>query len=254
MVELRVVRALVDVNSLLLEHAAAHPGAALTESGLTNLLASRSEAVVLRSSFAGRKPIPSGFRLSIPGNLVVYLMMNLLIFGGAAVAWERRSGVLRRLRVQPVPQGALVAGKIYGLVLLGTLQSVFLLIAGRFLFGVQFGEHLPGILLTLLIYGWVAASLGVLVGSLVRAEEKVIGLCIVASLTMAALGGCWWPLEIVPDSMKILAHLVPTGWAMDALHQLITFGGGLGKAWEEILILALYGLGANVAAARCFRD
>jgi ABC-type multidrug transport system permease subunit len=253
LIEIRVIRALVDMNALLIEHAAAHPQTPLSEAGLTNLLHLRTEAVVLDSKFAGRKPIPSGFRLSIPGNIVVYLMMNLLIFGGAAAVWERRSGVLKRMWVQPVTAGALVAGKIVGLVMLGAVQSAMLLLAGRFIFGVPLGEHLPGIVLTLIVYSWVAASLGVLVGSIVRTEEKVIGICILASVTMAALGGCWWPLEIVPPSMKTLAHVVPTGWAMDALHQLISFGGGMTKAWKAVGVLAVYGIGANLIAARCFR-
>jgi ABC-type multidrug transport system permease subunit len=60
-------------------------------------------------------------------------------------------------------------------------------------------------------------------------------------------------LEIVPDSMKIVAHVVPSGWAMDALHQLISFGGGWEKAAPSIGVLALYGLAAHLAAARCFR-
>ncbi len=253
LVELRVVRALVDANALLIEHAGAHPGEPLTEASLTNLLHRTNHAVVLNSKFAGHKPMPVGFRMSLPGNLVAYLMMNLLIFGGATVAWGRREGVLRRLLVHPVTPWQVVAGTIYGLMLLGAVQSALLLIAGRFLFQVPFGDQLPVILLTLLVYSWVAASLGVLIGSWIKAEEKVIGLAVLASLCMAALGGCWWPLEIVPDSVKLLAHLFPTGWAMDALHQLITFGGGWAEAKQEIGVLALFGLGANFAAAKSFR-
>jgi ABC-type multidrug transport system permease subunit len=253
MVEVRVVRALIDLNALLLEHAAAHPGQPPTEAGLSNVVAARRDLVVLRSSFAGRKPVPSGFGFSLPGNLVAYLMMNLLIFGGASVAWERRNGVLRRLSVQPLPSWAIVGGKIYGLVLLGAVQIVVMLLAGRFLFRVQLGTSLPGILLTLLVYAWVAASLGVLVGSLLRAEEKIVGVCVLASLAMAALGGCWWPLEVVPDFMKSLAHFIPTGWALDALHQLITFGSGFSRALPAVAVLAGFGLAANLAAARFFK-
>jgi ABC-2 type transport system permease protein len=70
---------------------------------------------------------------------------------------------------------------------------------------------------------------------------------------MDALGGCWWPLEIVPDFIKVVAHLVPTAWAMDALHQLITFGGGFAGAKGAVGMLLLFGLAANIAAAKCFR-
>jgi ABC-type multidrug transport system permease subunit len=144
-------------------------------------------------------------------------------------------------------------GKVYGLVLLGGLQIAVFLLLGQFVFKVNLGSELPAILLTLVVYSWVAASLGVLVGSLIKAEEKVTGLCVLASLVMAALGGCWWPIELVPDSVKLIAHLIPTGWALDALHQLITFGGGFAAAKSAIGMLVLFGLAANAAAARFFR-
>jgi ABC-type multidrug transport system permease subunit len=180
-------------------------------------------------------------------------MMNLLIFGGASLAWERRNGVLRRLAIHPVPRLAIVGGKIYGLMLLAGVQSVVLLLAGRLLFGVPLGQNLPGLALTLAIYGWAASALGVLLGSVARAEDKIVGLGVLVSLAMAALGGCWWPLEIVPDWMKMLAHFVPTGWAMDALHQWITFGGGFADVWKALLALGGIALAATLAAARWFR-
>ena len=85
----------------------------------------------LNAKFAGRKPVPSGFNFSLPGNLVMYLMMNLLIFGGATVAAERRNGVIKRLMVHPVTRLELVMGKIYGLMLLGVVQIVFFLAVGQ---------------------------------------------------------------------------------------------------------------------------
>jgi ABC-type multidrug transport system permease subunit len=251
--ELRVFKAMVDFNAVLVEHALRKgTDASPSEEALRQLLAA-PPAVELRSSFAGRRPIPSQYNLSVPGNLVMYLMMNLLIFGGASLAWERRSGVLRRLMVHPVHRFEVVTGKIYGLMILGFVQIAVLLLAGQVVFKVNIGQSLLPIFVTLTVYAWVAGSLGVWIGSLTVSEDKVVGLCILLSLVIAALGGCWWPLEIVPDSMKIVAHIVPSGWAMDALHQLISFGGG----WEEIRrplgVLALYGLAAHLAAARCFR-
>lgn len=252
MIELRVVRAVIALDSYLLELATTAPGSPVTPTGLESMR-SRPDPVRLEASFAGRKPIPTGYRLSLPGVLVMYLLMNLLIFGGSTLAWERRSGVLKRMSLYPLPRGALVAGKVYGLMLLAAVEIVFLLLSGRFLFGVQLGDHLGGVLVVLLIYAWVAASLGVLVGALVRAEDKVVGLCVLASIVMAALGGCWWPLEIVPGWARTIAFCLPTGWGMEALHQMITFGSGLAGASTAIGVLLLFGTAANLAAARCFR-
>jgi ABC-2 type transport system permease protein len=252
MVELRLVRALIAMNSLLVEHAIASNGAPPTEAALRELLG-RENPVSLRSSFAGRKPMPVGFNLSLPGNLVMYLLLNLMVFGGASVAAERRSGVMRRLMTQPVRKMELVMGKVCGLILLGLVQVGIFLVIGQFLLGVNIRDHWFAILVTLGIYVWVSASLGVLVGSVIKAEEKVIGVCLLVSLPMAALGGCWWPLEVAPPVLQSIALVFPTGWAMAALHQLITFGSGFAGAREEIVVLAMYGLAANFAAARWFR-
>jgi ABC-type multidrug transport system permease subunit len=82
----------------------------------------------------------------------------------------------------------------------------------------------------------------------------VAGICVLASLLMAALGGCWWPLEIGPPVMKTIALCLPTGWALEALHQLISFGSGFGAVLKPIGVLLAFGAAANLLAARFFRS
>jgi hypothetical protein len=63
---------------------------------------------------------------------------------------------------------------------------------------------------SLMVYAWVAASLGLLVGR--RGESRGPGggnLGVLSTMVMAALGGCWWPLEIVPDTVQVLAYAFP---------------------------------------------
>jgi ABC-2 type transport system permease protein len=253
LIEVRLVRALVALNGHILE-AVTDPnhGGALTEAGLREVMASPNP-VRLDARFAGRKPVPSGFSFSLPGNLVMYLVMNLLIFGGATVAGERRGGIIKRLWVHPVTRLELVAGKVYGLMLLGMIQIAFFMVVGRFLFHVNLGANLPAVVTTLLLLAWVAASLGVFVGSLFTAEERVAGLCVLAGLLMAALGGCWWPLEIGPPVFKTISLCLPSGWALAALHQLISFGSDSRAVLTPWAVLLAFGAAANLLAARFFR-
>jgi ABC-type multidrug transport system permease subunit len=209
--------------------------------------------VSLQAKFAGRAPVPAGFNQSLPGNLTQFLLMNLLIFGSMSISAERRNGVLRRLATYPMRKYELVLGKVYGRFLLGCVQSVVFLLLGQFVFRVNIGQNLAAILVTLCLYAWLAASLGVLIGACVANPDKTVGLCVLASMVMAALGGCWWPLEIVPDTMKVIGHLFPTAWAMDALHQLISFGGGFDTILQQLGVLSLYAVAANVVAAKLLR-
>ena len=254
LIEVRLVRALIAMNGHLLEAASGTNSLeSLSEAQLREIIA-RPNPVSLKARFAGRQPVPSGFNFSLPGNLVMYLMMNLLIFGGSTVAAERRNGVIKRLMVHPVTRFELVMGKIYGLMLQGVVQILFFLAAGKIVFHVNLGANLPAVTLTLLVFAWVAGSLGVLVGSLLAAEDRVRGICVLASLLMAALGGCWWPLEIGPPSLKIIALCTPAGWALQALHRLISFGSGLGAVLTPLAVLLAFGATANLLAARFFRS
>lgn len=253
-IEVRLVRALIAMNSHLLEAAGqTNSPASITEARLREVM-HLPNPVRLEAKFAGRKPVPSGFNFSLPGNLVMYLMMNLMIFGGASVAAERRNGVLRRLRALPVSNLELVMGKIYGLMLLGAVQIVFFLAVGKFVMGVNLGANLPAVAVTLLVLAWVGSSLGVLIGSVLAAEDRVSGVCVLVSLLMGALGGCWWPLEIAPPTLQNVALCLPSGWALKALHQLISFGSDFSAAIKPLLVLLGFGAVANLLAARYFKN
>jgi ABC-2 type transport system permease protein len=71
---------------------------------------------------------------------------------------------------------------------------------------------------------------------------------------MAALGGCWWPLEIGPPALKTIALCLPTGWALLTLHRLISFGSDFSAVLTPLAVLAGFGAAANVLAARFFRN
>ncbi len=252
LVNLRLTRALIQINSALFEAAAG--------TGLTNLTRDRlgkitdePDTTKLHAYFAGRKPMPTGFNFSLPGNLVMYLFLNLLIFGGASTAVGRRNGTFRRLATTPATRLEIVLGKIYGNTLLGVAQIVFFMVVGKFLFHVNLGSNLPGVLLILVALAWAAAALGVLAGSCIASDDRVVPVCVMVGLVAGGLGGCWWPLETAPPLFKHLALCVPSGWALSGLHQMISFGSGIQAAILPAAVLLGFGALANLFAIRFFR-
>jgi ABC-type multidrug transport system permease subunit len=253
LVGFRLAQTVFVVNARLVEYAVqAASSAPPTEESLRAIL-DRENPVTLDARFAGRRPVPVHFNQSLPATLVMYLLMNLMIFGSTRTAAERELGVLRRISIHPVSRLQLVSGKILGLMLLALVPIVVLLLAGQFAFKVNIASNAAWIVLTLLLFSWVAASLGLLIGFVVKAHEKIIAASLLVALPMAALGGCWWPLEIVPEWLQGAAHATPVAWALDALHQFITFGGGIEAAAGALGVLALFGIAANILAAKFFR-
>ena len=70
---------------------------------------------------------------------------------------------------------------------------------------------------------------------------------------LAALGGCWWPIEVTPGFMQKLALWLPTGWAMDAMHKLISFHAPASSVTANVIGLLVAALATGFVAARVFR-
>jgi ABC-type multidrug transport system permease subunit len=133
------------------------------------------------------------------------------------------------------------------------VQIVYFLLVGEFLFHVNIGANLPGVVLILILLAWAAGGLAVLVGSITSAEDRVVSICVLTTLLMGALGGCWWPLEFAPPFFQHVALCLPTGWALAGLNQLISFGSGIQAAFAPMAGLGAFGVVANILAIRFFR-
>ena len=186
--------------------------------------------LTLEVSSAARR-VPSGFEQSVPGTTVMFTLLVLLTSGATTLLIERRSGVLRRLASAPMRRGAVVLGKWGGKYGLAVIQVGFALLIGRFLLGVDYGDEWPMLIATLGAYTALIASLGILLGNYAKTEGQAVAIGVLAANVMAALGGCFWPIEITPYYMQQLSLFLPTGWMMDAMHKLMIFE----RSWNEAL-------------------
>ena len=250
--QLRIQRA---VYSLVADFAlaAVDAGGSVDAEALRSV-AELPRAVSLDVSSAGRRVgIPSGFEQTIPGTMVMFTMLVLLTGGAIQLVVEREQGLLRRLASTPISRTELVAGKWIGKLLLGLVQIAFAMIAGSVLFGMAWGAALPMVMLVLLTWAAFNASLGMLLGNLARSPAQMSGIGVVTTMVLAALGGCWWPIEVAPEWAQRFAMVLPTGWAMDAMHRLISFGDPAPAALPHALGLAAATVVLGAATVRTFR-
>ena len=76
MIEMRMTKALIGLNAHLFEYAqASKKTAASVDEQQFRALLKEEDPVQLQASFAGRNPIPTGFNQSLPGYMVMFLMM-----------------------------------------------------------------------------------------------------------------------------------------------------------------------------------
>lgn len=249
--ELRVKRAayqlLADCGLLLLS------GAAVTQQELVQVSAT-PRRITVDTRMAGKRVVPpSGAEQAVPGTLVMFVLLVSFTTGAISLVIQRRSGTLRRLAFAPMARGSIVAGKWGARWLLAVVQIVYSMAVGSVVFHVRWGEQLPAIVLVLFCYGALAVTLGLLLGNFARTEKQVIGFGVVASNLLAALGGCWWPIEVTPKWAQAVALCLPSGWAMDALHKLMSFGMPPSSVLPHLVAMLAAGSLAAWVIARRFR-
>ncbi len=200
-----------------------------------------------------RQKIPSGFEQAVPGILVMFTLLVLLTTGGTMLVQERTKGLLRRLASAPMTRGEVIAGKWEGRMILAAIQLTTALLFGTFLFNMDWGPNLVAVIIVLAAWGGFCASAGLWLGTVARTEAQAGGLGVLAANVLAALGGCWWPIEITPDWMQVIQKLLPTGWTMDAMHKLISFQADPMTVLPNVLILLVAAFVFGVLAARRFQ-
>jgi ABC-2 type transport system permease protein len=195
-----------------------------SRAALKEALARPQLLTVVRAGHRTLRPPPSGFSQSLPGMLVMFVIQMILTYGGTSLVKDRLGGQMRRLLAAPVQPLEAYAGKVLARVAMGCAQAVVLLGCGSIAFGLSLGDHPLFLVPVVLALAAVAGCLSLLVGVLCNTEKQVILLAIFGAMGLSALGGCWWPVEIVPETFKTVAMLTPSYWAMHGLQSVMYFG------------------------------
>ena len=179
-----------------------------------------------------------GFGQSVPGIGSMFVLFTVL-GGMTMLIGEKKQWTLQRLAAAPISRGQLLGGKIFSRFILGVLQYGVVFAIG-IIAGLNFGRDLLAMLLIMVAFVLASTSLSFAVGNLLKTEQQAAGVSNLLGLTLAPLGGAWWPLDIVPEFMRTIGHISPIAWAMDGYTSLMFRNGDLSTVW--ISIVALLGM------------
>jgi len=174
------------------------------------------------------------------GFTVTFVMMQVFMMSGVVLT-ERKNGTWGRLLTTPNSRVTVMSGYLLSFFLTGMAQLVILVLATRFLFGIQWGPMLP---LLAMGAGTVlsASGMGLFLAGIVKTYEQQISVGILFVNATAMLGGAYWDLSMVSDTMRRIGYLTPQAWAIDGFKEVILRGG----AWEAIALPLAVLLGITV--------
>ncbi|MGB9799209.1 MAG: ABC transporter permease [Thermanaerothrix sp.] len=170
------------------------------------------------------------------GQLITWVFVPL--FGiSALLAYERNTGTLSRVMTTPTSQAVFLVGTIGGQVLMALIQMGLLVGFGVLVLKLSWMRDPLTLILLLLTSALAAGAIGVFMGTWVKNEAQANNLSILMGMVMALLGGCWYPLELFPASVKTVVHVLPTTWALEGMVNYLMRGGTLQDLLPNLVVL-----------------
>ena len=189
---------------------------------------------------------------TLPGYLTMFVFFAAAL-SAEGIARERRNHTLERLISNGARREAIVIGKLMGTGFLGLLQISVMWIVGIFAFRIDLGASPLAVILISILMVVASSSFGVLIASFIQEARSASMAGVLASLTLAPIGGCWWPLFITPDWMQTLAKITPHGWANTGFNKLMLYGAEFGDVAAEMAALLIFAILFGVVALWRFR-
>ena len=191
------------------------------------------------------------FSYVAPANLALFAFTNTFAASMILVD-DRRRGMIHRVLATPHRSGDVLLGLGVSKFVFSVMQSTVLVVVGTVLFSVRWGSML-GAALLILTWCFVATTFGLLIATIARESDQAQAIGIPITIALGMLGGCMWPLDIVPEWMRVAGHVSPHAWVMDGWEDLIFEGGGVGNLVPELAVLVGMALVLGSLAARRLR-
>ena len=174
-------------------------------------------ALVVTSPAAGGESSDS--TQNMMGLVMVGQLIFFSFFTGAyammSILEESEEGTLARMFTTPTNRTTILAGKFLAVFLTVIFQGLVLMIAGRFIFNINWGEP-DSVALGLFGQMFAAVGLGVLLVSFIKTSKQA-GPVFGGGLTMLGMISGLFTTNIqLPDAFNAMGNFTPQGWVLKA--------------------------------------
>lgn len=176
----------------------------------------------------------------VPGivSFAVYLFTTLLTL--MAFIGERISGTLSRVLATPLTESEIVSGYALTFSIVGTCQSIFMIVVGILAFDVMIEGNILLVFLVVALLAIVCQALGILLSAFAQREAQAAQFLPLIVMPAFLLSGVFWPLEAIPAWLRPASYLVPPSYSIDAARSVMIRGWGIDMIWHDMAALLIF--------------
>ncbi len=211
----------------------------------------------LFGSIYGNKPTPffggyGSVDVSVPSYMAMIIATSGLLGLTITMASYRERGILRRLKATPLRPQTILGAQVIVLFLMTALGMILLVIAGKLVYGLRFNGSPLNVLAAFVLSSMSFSALGFVLAGLLPTARTAQIVAMVLFYPMIFLSGATIPREVLPESIRQFAQVLPLSHVVTLLR-----GLWMGDPWEkhltEVGILAVLLILGVLVSAKTFR-
>ena len=192
--------------------------------------------------------VPAIITLSVISATMQSLAMSLVI--------AREDGRLKRSRGTPMPPWVFIAGRVGNSIVVALIMLALLAGIGRLLYGVDIPwDRLPAILVALVVGAASFSCLGIALTAAIPTQDAAAPIVNALLLPLYFLSGVFIPDDQLPSGVIHFADVFPIRHFFEAFFDAYVPASGAGAtiSWDNLAVVAIWGVAGLLLAVRYFR-
>ena len=176
----------------------------------------------------------------VPGMAIMFLLMIGGIGVSTRIVTERKTGTFKRNLLTPISKLTFLGGELICGFIIGCIQTIIFFGIGILVFGLQIAGSILLVALISVFVIIMSVSFGLLISTFARSVDAASGAVQAFVFPAAALGGLWFPIDLMPGFMQSIAKVFPTFHSMNAFQDVIVRGKGLIEILPPLAVVACF--------------
>jgi len=176
--------------------------------------------------------VPNSVQHNVPAWTVFAMFFIVIPLTGNLIK-ERESGTALRLQVMPGSYIHVLSSKILVYLVVCLIQFLLMMLAGTTLFplfglpALDPGHQKLALFILAASTAFAATGYGVMLGTIATTHEQAASFGSVSVVILAAIGGIWVPVFMMPNIMQKLSGISPLNWGLEGFYDVFLRGGGM---------------------------
>lgn len=187
-------------------------------------------------------PTMATSQFMVPGLVAIVMQVVTMFLTAFAIVREKETGTMEQLIATPVSRLGLVCGKLIPFAVIGSFETLTVLVIMRLQFGVPIAGNLVLLAVCCLIFLCTSLGMGLVVSTFAESQIQAMQIAYVIMLPSILLSGFVFPQETMPWPIYWLGQLIPVTYFIRMLRGIILRGAGMEDIWMHAVPLIVMGV------------